>query len=288
LLAQLQTPALLNDGSSSDAGAGVFIGHYRGLKTIDHSGSMGGFRSYLLRFPEQQLSIVIIANGADLQTARLGERIADIYLDGQLDPLPAPVPDYSGARTASIDPSRLDALVGTYAVENGSTITFTKERGHLVGWTAGDDVMPFYPASEREFFAKLLNARFTFDPPGADGVIAGGSWQRTTRTKRATRTPPATLSDSDINALQGDYYSQELQVLYRVSVKDGSVVLAYPRGEIALAPFGKDRFVGPWPFGLVQFQCEPVKGCGGFTATEDRARELQFTKVSLAGAGKGW
>lgn len=286
LLAQMQTPAQLTDGTTIDAGDGVFVGNYRGLKTIDHTGSMGGFRSYLLRFPEQQLSIVIVANGADLQPARLGERIADIYLDGQLEPLPAPVPDYSSARTPSIDPSRLDALVGTYAVENGSTITFAKERGHLIGWTAGDDVMPFYPASDHEFFAKLLNARFVFDSPGADGVIAGGSWQRKTRTQRATRTSPALLSDSEAKALQGDYYSDELRVLYRVSIKNGGVVLSYPRGDIALAPFGKDRFVGPWPFGLVQFQCDPGKGCSRFTATEDRAREVGFSKVVLTGAGE--
>lgn len=286
LLAQMQTPAKLNDGTATDYGDGVFAGSYRGLKTIDHDGADAGFRSYLLRFPGQHLSVVIVANGADIHVAQLGKRIADIYLDGKLDPQPTPIPDYSNSAEVPIDPARLDALVGTFALENGSAITFVKEHGHLVGWTAGDDKMPFYAASEREFFAKLVNAQFTFDPPGADGVIQGGTWRRNARVKRATRVAPGKLSDGESKALAGEYYSNELHVLYTVTVKDGSVVLSYSRGDIALAPFGKDDFVGPWPFGLVHFQCAPASGCTGFTATEDRARDLQFTKVTIVDAGK--
>lgn len=285
LLAQMQTPAKLNDGTAIDYGDGLFAGNYRGLRNIDHSGADAGFRSYLLRFPDQHVTVVIVGNGADIQATRLGERIADIYLDGQLDALPSPVPDFSSSTEVPMDPARLDAMVGTYAVEKGSAITFAKEQGHLVGWTAGDDKMVFYPAGEREFFTKLINARFTFDAPGADGVIAGGTWQRNTRAKRATRMAPAKLTSNELKALEGEYYSDELHVLYTVVVKDGHVVLRYSRGDIALAPYGKDGFVGPWPFGLVQFQCLPTSGCSGFTATEDRARDVQFTKVAMSRAG---
>jgi hypothetical protein len=36
-----------------------------------------------LRFPDQHLAIVIVGNGADIQAVRLGERIADVYLEAQ-------------------------------------------------------------------------------------------------------------------------------------------------------------------------------------------------------------
>lgn len=284
LLARMQTPASLNDGTVIDYGDGVFIGNYRGLKTIDHSGADAGFRSYLLRFPEQHLTIVIAGNGADVQAVRLGERIADIYLEGQLDALPTPVPDFTGIEVP-FDSAQLDALLGTYALENGSAITFAKEQGHLVGWTAGDDKMSFYPAGQGEFFVKLANASFSFDPPGANGVIAGGTWRRNTRTNRAVRIAPTKLTDGESNAIEGEYYSNELHVLYTVTTKNDSVVLSSSRGDITVAPFDKDRYVGPWPFGLVSFQCAPLTGCTGFTATEDRARDLQFTKVSIVSAG---
>jgi hypothetical protein len=285
LLAQMQTPGKLNDGSTLDYGDGLFVGDYRGLRTIDHDGADAGFRSYALRFPDQHLAIVIVGNGADVQVTHLGERIADIYLEGQLKDLPAPVPDYANSTEVKIDPARLDALVGTYALDNGSAITFARDHDHLVGWTAGDDKMVFYPAGEREFFVKVTNARFTFDAPGADGMSPGGTWQKNTRSRHAMRIAPAKFTDSERKALEGEYYSDELHVLYTVSVKDGGVVLHYSRGDIPLAAFGKGSFVGPWPFGLVQFQCAPQGACTGFTATEDRARDIPFTKVAITDVG---
>jgi CubicO group peptidase (beta-lactamase class C family) len=286
LLAQMQATAKLNDGTDTGYGDGLFAGSYRGLKTVDHDGADAGFRSYLLRFPDQHLSVVIVANGADFHVTQLGERIADIYLAGKLDAQPIPVPDYSGQTEVSTDPAKLDALVGTYALENGSAITFAKEHGHLVGWTAGDGETPFYASGERQFFAKLVNAQFTFDPPGADGVIKGGTWRRNARVKRATRITLAKLPESESKAMEGEYYSDELHVLYTVTVKEGSVVLNYSRGDITLAPFEKGSYVGPWPFGLVRFQCTPAGGCIGLTATEDRARDVQFSKVAVVEAGK--
>ncbi len=285
LLAQMQTPGKLDDGSALDYGDGLFVEDYRGLRTIGHDGADAGFRSYALRFPDQHLAIVILGNGADVQVNRLGDRIADIFLEGQFKASPAPIPDYADSPEVKLDPKRLDALVGTYALDNGSAITFVRDHDHLIGWTAGDDRMAFYPTGEREFFVKLTNARFSFDAPAADGMSPGGTWQKNARSRRATRIAPAKFTDDERKAMEGEYYSDELHVLYTVSVKDSGVVLHYSRGDIPLAPFGKGSYVGPWPFGLVQFQCPPQGACSGFTATEDRARDIPFTKVVITDAG---
>lgn len=281
LLARMQTPEKLDDGSVLDYADGLFVEEYRGLRMIDHDGADAGFRSYALRFPDQHLAIVVLGNGADVQAVRLGERIADIYLEGQLEALPAPVPDYAGSTEVEIDPARLDAMVGTYALDNGSAITFARDHEHLVGWTAGDDPMAFYPAGERKFFVKVSNARFTFDAPGADGLSPGGTWQKNMRSRHATRITPATITDGERKALEGEYYSDELHVLYAVGVEDGVVVLHYSRGDVPLARFEKSGFFGPWPFGFVEFQCPPQGACTGFTANEDRARDIPFTRVVI-------
>jgi hypothetical protein len=150
-----------------------------------------------------------------------------------------------------------------------------------VGWTAGDDPMTFYPAGEREFFVKVSNARFTFDAPAADGMSPGGSWQKNTRARKAARIPPAAVTEGERKALEGEYYSDELHVLYTVGVDDGRVVLRSSRGDVPLARFGKSGFFGPWPFGLVEFQCPPQRACTGFTATDDRARDIPFARVVI-------
>ncbi len=278
LLAQMQTSGTLNDGSAIGYGAGLGISAYRGLLKVDHSGSDAGFRSYLGRFPDQQLTIIIAANGADVQAPRLGFRIADIYLDGQLEPFKKPVTNFSGSAEIKFDPAKLDALAGTYKLEDGSAITFAKEQGRLVGWTAGDDKMPFYPMGEREFFAKLVNASFRFDPPNANGVIEGGTWSRNTRSTPGKRIAPP--PGTKLEQLEGEYYSDELHVLYTISSKNGKVILSHPRGDVELAPFETDSFVGPWPFGLVKFTCAAPSGCTRFTVSESRASDVEFSKVA--------
>ena len=142
--------------------------------------------------------------------------------------------------------------------------------------------MVFYPSGERGFFVKVTNARFTFDAPDAHGLSPGGTWRKNTRSMHATRVAPTKFTDVERKAMEGQYYSEELDVLYTVSAKDDDVVLHCSRGDIPLASFGKHSFVGPWPFGLVQFQCPPQGACTGFAATEDRAREIPFAKVVIA------
>lgn len=74
-------------------------------------------------------------------------------------------------------------------------------------------------------------------------------------------------------------------MLYTVKAQDGRVTLDYSRGPVTLDPIGPDSFAGPWPFGVVRFQCTPAAGCSGFTVNEERVRKLQFTKVAVVGTG---
>jgi hypothetical protein len=62
------------------------VGEYRGATTVSHGGSWAGYRSLLLRFPEQGLSVVILGNVSDLNAGALGYRIADVYLADVLAP----------------------------------------------------------------------------------------------------------------------------------------------------------------------------------------------------------
>ena len=109
----------------------------------------------------------------------------------------------------------------------------------------------------------------------------GGTWRKNTRSRHATRITPPPITDGERKALEGEYYSDELHVLYTVDVEDGGIVLHHSHGDVPMAPFGKDSFVGPWPFGLVRFQCPPRGACTGFSATEDRARDVPFARVAI-------
>lgn len=47
---------------------------------MHHSGSTSGFRSFMQRFPDLRLTIVVLTNRADPDVEPLAERIADLFL----------------------------------------------------------------------------------------------------------------------------------------------------------------------------------------------------------------
>jgi CubicO group peptidase (beta-lactamase class C family) len=51
LLERFHTVGTLNDGRALDYAWGLQIGRYRGLRLVEHGGSLGGYRAHLLRLP---------------------------------------------------------------------------------------------------------------------------------------------------------------------------------------------------------------------------------------------
>src|SRR5216684_9118175 len=61
-LTEVQEQGQLNGGKVLDYAKGLFIQDYRGLRTVSHGGSWGGYRAELLRFPEQHFSVACLCN----------------------------------------------------------------------------------------------------------------------------------------------------------------------------------------------------------------------------------
>jgi CubicO group peptidase (beta-lactamase class C family) len=86
LLEELQTQGILTNGKKVGYAKGLSISHYRGLPTVRHGGSWGGYRAELLRFPEQHFSVVCLCNRSDASPEDRADRVADIYLSALLKP----------------------------------------------------------------------------------------------------------------------------------------------------------------------------------------------------------
>jgi len=85
-LAELQEPGKLNSGKVLDYAKGLRIADYRGLHTVSHGGSWGGYRAELLRFPEQHFSVACLCNRGDANPTRRAHQVADIYLGSMMKP----------------------------------------------------------------------------------------------------------------------------------------------------------------------------------------------------------
>jgi len=95
MIKRFNEPAILNSGEKAvltvNAGgnvyvaSGQFISNFRGTPLYNHTGSTGGFESYLARFPEKGLSVAALTNQENYNIFKNGLAVADAFLSAELD-----------------------------------------------------------------------------------------------------------------------------------------------------------------------------------------------------------
>lgn len=115
----------LTDGSGLDYASGLMHATYGGLPLVMHGGSWVGYLAEFLRFPEQELSVVLLANRADLNPTQLCLKVADVVLREQLGdapalvsrsayPAPMPAPAHEPMEADKLSPDELAGFAGAY------------------------------------------------------------------------------------------------------------------------------------------------------------------------------
>lgn len=77
--AEMWTPTLLTDGTRHGYGYGWSLDSLAGRPRISHGGSLTGFRTTFMRFPEQRLAVIVLTNVANANPDRIAEGIAGLY-----------------------------------------------------------------------------------------------------------------------------------------------------------------------------------------------------------------
>lgn len=94
---ELWKPYVFNNGKTSVYGAGWRISDVRGHKLIGHTGQTAGFTSANFRYPDQDISVVVLTNTGETGNAgMMATRIAKFYIPGMslvsVKAEPEPVP----------------------------------------------------------------------------------------------------------------------------------------------------------------------------------------------------
>lgn len=116
-----------NSGATTGYGYGWYVGSAFGLKRASHSGTWAGFRNFVIRYPGERFTALVLSNSAEFSRpdrSAIASKIARIYLSEKLK-LPVPV---------SLDPAALRRYAGKYQTDIGEILTITFERDSL--WMA--------------------------------------------------------------------------------------------------------------------------------------------------------
>jgi CubicO group peptidase (beta-lactamase class C family) len=270
-VAAMQVTAKLADGRDTFYGSGLFIGPYRGVPVVDHTGSDAGYRAYYLRLPQQKLAVLMLGNAADLNAFELGRKVADLYLEGQ----PGVQPPRVYPPEVEVTARELAPLAGDYEFGPGRLVSLIVEQGRLYAISGGPRTA-LSASGANEFFARTTDLRISFPPVVGNAPPSSAVWKTGARElplKRLVRESP---SAEVLQACVGDYYSEELRTVYSFEMRNGKLMVRYPRGVLELRPVNRDVFIAGYPLGVLTMRRDAAGKCQGFDATTGRVRNLKF------------
>jgi CubicO group peptidase (beta-lactamase class C family) len=136
-------------------GFGLQIETVEGKKRISHGGAIEGFNTYLAYYPEDKLTVAVLANLNGSAPQLIGDKLAALA-HGKAVVLP------SERREIALSPEILARYVGAYKLQPGVDLVFTLEDNQLFAQITGQPKFPLFPESETRFFLKVVDASVEF------------------------------------------------------------------------------------------------------------------------------
>jgi CubicO group peptidase (beta-lactamase class C family) len=266
LVQEMQTPGVLNNGDNISYAMGLDLGSYRGLPIVEHGGGLFGYRTELLRFPEQNFSVLCLCNIANAEPENLARQVADIYLSDRLQP---------GASALNLsskddfpDPT---AFAGKYLDPRTHLIyTFTASNGDLMAWGA---------------VLRRINANQFYDL--GSNVITFESSKSTMHAKldlkgeiyfSGSRIQELHLGKPVMASYTGQFRSTELDTVYGLSLEKDTLTLRNrDNPPQKLTPIAQDEF-DAGDLGRLVFERESGGRVFGFRVFTQDARGIAFEK----------
>ena len=135
-------------------GYGWGIDTLYGKTYMAHSGGIHGFTSYLMRFPEEEL-VVIVMDNSSRGLSKISRNLVAIALDQ-----PYSLPEQK--KSTQVSAELMQKYVGVYELMPNFTITISLDGNQLKGQATGQQAFELFPEKENLFFLKVVEAKVEF------------------------------------------------------------------------------------------------------------------------------
>ena len=160
---QMWTPVRLNDGTTAPYGFGWRIAKAdSGHRMIEHGGNWQGFASYIVRYPDDRLTVAALCNRSGASAGYIAKRIAGFYVPALAQRLHTAV---------KLDPATLSSCAGDYRLEDRFTIKVSVADSRLETTWLGEKTV-LIPESETVFFEEDSDRTFRFVKDGKGKVTS--------------------------------------------------------------------------------------------------------------------
>lgn len=227
----------LNNGKKITYASGLDITTYKGLKIIQHGGSFVGYKAEMIRFPEAQFSVILLANRADANPTRMAYKIADLFLENEYKTAKSTESINSDAEAVSLKPislakGELQGFEGEYWSPNKKISRKLEVINDTLNYVRGNGrATQMFPISNNKF--QLIGPRV----PIVIEVNASANPKEFTLklpnepiATFVAYTPLTSYSASDLDTYSGEYYCAELDVVYTLKTEEDGIML-YIKGN---------------------------------------------------------
>jgi len=139
----------------NDYACGVSVHTVKGHKVIDHGGGIEGFNTFLAYYPDDKLTVAVLANLNGGAPQEIATRLAAVARGEKIE-LP------SERKEITVSPGVLEQYVGTYQMAPGIKMMITLDGGRLLTQLSGQGKRPLFATSETNFFLKTPDAQLDF------------------------------------------------------------------------------------------------------------------------------
>ena len=270
----LQRNMRLNEGTEITYALGVGVSKWRGVPAVSHTGSTGGYRAALARYPEQNVSVALLCNLGSINPGATAQRVAALVLGSALAAAPS---DPAGV---PVEAATLAGLAGAYYSPRTeqATILYVTRTGALVDSAQGNAVL--IPIGPNRFQYRGSDRTLTVIPATAGAPLTLQVNAPNTRMIELIAVPRAKLDAATLAAYAGEYRSPELATSIRLSVANDTLRLER-RWQSAerLVPVYRDGFLFLGSGEIARFERDRRGRITGLVLYAGRVRHLRFTAV---------
>ncbi len=258
-------------------GYGQGIKRYRGQTLIGHDGSDAGYRTYIGRFPNQNLSIILLGNFEAFEAEKTAMQIADIFLAEQLEPVTKE--DAVAGKKLLIPESIEKAISGEYQIGHAKVLRIFVVDRNIVGEIKSEkrrfDLIPL-SNTEYESRTDAINIKYI---KCKNTEVDSISFSEKGNVNRAAKLLSVDLSH--LKEYTGEFYCGHLSTTYSINFKDNQLVAILPRGNVVtITQIEYDNFFGSyWWIRDIKFLRNTSNEITGFEINNGRAKKNQFLKI---------
>jgi len=134
-------------------------------QAISHSGHINGFSTYLMRYPAERVTVIVLSNNRGAPSERVAKDLSAVVF-GAAYKIP------QERKVIAVPSAVLEKYVGQYQLRPNFIITMSLDDGKLMMQPNNPQKVEMFATSETDFFLKAGNARFTF-VKDAQGLVTG-------------------------------------------------------------------------------------------------------------------